>query len=277
MKQGTLEELKRPAPYQPGAPLWTHPHIAGEMLKAHLNPDTDAASYRPECIDAICNHLYRTMNLQPGDRVADLGCGPGLYCRRLADRGLRMIGLEQSENSLRYARTLCAGQGVVFRQGSYLEAFGENELEAAILVSQDYGVLMPQQRICLLQNIHAALTDGGCFALDVSTVAAYQARLQEPPANWETSDGGFWRATPYVLLHAVHPYPEQPALCDLYAVLTDAEETVYRIWQTYYTPDTLRGELLAAGFQVEAVWGGLDGKLWTEKSPVMGALCRKKA
>ena len=91
MKQGTLEELKRPAPYQPGAPLWTHPHIAGEMLKAHLNPDTDAASYRPECIDAICNHLYRTMNLQPGDRVADLGCGPGLYCRRLADRGLRMV------------------------------------------------------------------------------------------------------------------------------------------------------------------------------------------
>ncbi|MES9995603.1 DVU_1556 family methyltransferase [Desulfovibrio aminophilus] len=41
----------------------------------------------------------------PGDRVADLGCGPGATLGLLYDRGLRALGLDISEDFLLRART----------------------------------------------------------------------------------------------------------------------------------------------------------------------------
>lgn len=40
----------------------------------------------------------------PERKVLDLGCGPGFAARYLADQGLQMIGLDASEEMLRWAR-----------------------------------------------------------------------------------------------------------------------------------------------------------------------------
>lgn len=67
--------------------LWTDPHIAQQMLKAHLNPNTDSASRRAAFIEASVNWLQTQFNVRPGTRIADFGCGPGLYTTRLAQLG----------------------------------------------------------------------------------------------------------------------------------------------------------------------------------------------
>ncbi len=53
--------------------LWTDPHISEQMLRFHLDPSTDAASRRPEFIDASAAWIARTFELGPGRRVDDLG------------------------------------------------------------------------------------------------------------------------------------------------------------------------------------------------------------
>ena len=75
-----LQQLQqRPEPFTPGAPLfWDDPHISKGMLAAHLNPNTEAASRRPEVIDRSVAWLVDTLGLREGDAVVDLGCGPGL-------------------------------------------------------------------------------------------------------------------------------------------------------------------------------------------------------
>ena len=178
-------------------------------------------------------------------------------------------GIDQSENSLQYAKTLCKGQSASFVQGSYLAPFGENAFDAALMISQDYGVLPPKERQTLLANVRRALRSGGLFALDVPTPAACAERAREPATGWESAEGGFWREEPYLTLHAFHRYPEIPAACDLYAVLTD-NIAVYRIWQTFFTEESLRREMEEAGFRVRSVWGDLTGALLEEKSPVIG-------
>jgi SAM-dependent methyltransferase len=272
--QNWQSELDRPAPYQSGAPLWTHPHIAGEMLKAHLDPETDAASYRPESIRAICEHLQTAMGWTTQSQIVDLGCGPGLYCHAIATAGAAVTGIDQSANSLRYARALCHDQKAHFVKASYLEPFGENAFDAALLISQDYGVLSPSQRQTLLGNIRLALKPGGRFALDVPSLAAYAERSGQPTTEWETSQGDFWRPRPYLLLHTIHLYPEINTLCDLYAVM-DSKVTVYRVWQTCFTPESITRELVEAGFRIEQTCSDLQGTPWTETSGVIGILCQK--
>ncbi|MEA4889017.1 MAG: GNAT family N-acetyltransferase [Clostridiaceae bacterium] len=48
-----------PPPYELGEELWNDPHISKMMLAAHLSPETDAASYRPQKIQAICDFCHR--------------------------------------------------------------------------------------------------------------------------------------------------------------------------------------------------------------------------
>ncbi len=272
--QTLLREVKQPLPYAPGAELWNDPHISGEMLKAHLSADTDAASYKPKTIRDICSHLPNAMGLKNGDTIIDLGCGPGLYCRQLLDKGYRVTGVDRSKQSIKHARGLCQGENASFFEASYLEPFGNEDFHAALLIYQDYGVLAPENRKKLLKNIYDALKPGGWFALDVPSLFAFSQRQQKEVSHWSVSEQGFWRPHPYLALEKTYFYPDLSVLCDLVAVL-DEEWTVYRIWQTFFSMDTISCELMEGGFSIEAVWANLKGESCYQDSPVLGLLCRK--
>lgn len=269
-----VNDFDRPAPFTSGAELWNDPHISGEMLKAHLSPDTDAASYKPETIAAISRHLPCAMGLKKGAAIIDLGCGPGLYAREFTAQGFSVTGIDRSENSIHYARELNAGRQAVFVNDSYLKPFGTDCFDAAVMISMDYGVLPPELRQKFLNNVHGALKPGGYFALDVQSFYDF-VRLQKNAAPyWEAAESGFWRPHPYVALSKTHFYPELSVSCDLHVVL-DEEITVYRIWQTYFSPESISKELHESGFEVRAVWGSLTGDPRSDDSRVLGVLCQK--
>lgn len=49
----------------------------------------------------------------PGDRVADLGCGPGVTLALLAEQGLRPVGMDRSPDMLQEAKRRLSGVGLV--------------------------------------------------------------------------------------------------------------------------------------------------------------------
>ncbi len=265
---------QRPKPYEAAEELWNDPYISERMLEAHLSPDTDAASYRPEKIDAICDFLPGAMGVESGGSIVDLGCGPGLYCERLAAKGYRLTGVDGSENSIRYAREHAVGGQTRYIQGSYLDPFGEGEFDAAIMISQDYGVPSPEKRRILLQNIRFALKPGGLFAFDVPSMAAYRSRMDRAAARWSVSDAGFWRPGRHLVLEDTLFYTEIHALCDRYLVIDGLGVKAYRVWQTFFTPESIRQELEENGFTMEAVLSNLAGEPYRDDSPVIGILCR---
>lgn len=270
-----LAFLETPSLYQSGAPLWTEPHIAEEMLKAHLSAETDAASYRPETIEAICSKLPDSMKLPLGASILDLGCGPGLYCKNLAGRGYALTGIDWSENSIRYAKELCKGVSAKLICASYLEPLPHQNYDGAMMISQDYGVLAPKDRQKLLLNIRAAIKRGGRFAFDVSSAAAFEKLKQNASQTWEAAAEGFWRGHPYLTLQKMFLFPDVPASCSLYMVI-DEETTVYRVWQTYFTLNSIERELSENGFEVEKITSGLAGEEWREDSDELGIVCRSR-
>ena len=47
-----IELQQKPEPFAPGEHLfWNDPHISKQMLHAHLDPNIEAASRKPETID----------------------------------------------------------------------------------------------------------------------------------------------------------------------------------------------------------------------------------
>lgn len=272
--QDLLNLADKPFPYEPGAELWNDDYIAKSMLTAHLSPDTDAASYRPQKIDAICDYLAQEFALSPDASIVDLGCGPGLYANRFAAAGFRVMGVDRSHSSITYAQEQPSHNGARFVEASYLEPFGSAEFDAALMVSEDYGVLSPQNRVRLLANIHTALKPKGQLALDVSSLAAYAHRKNSAAANWSATQAGFWRGHPHAVLEKTFFYDEIPSVCDFFAVL-DTEVTVYRIYQTFFTPESLTAELARGGFEVKAVLSSLWGEPYSPDAHTLAVLCEK--
>ncbi len=268
-----MNAVSLPQPYEPGAELWNDPHISKMMLEAHLSQDTDAASYRPEKIQAICAFLIRALGLKDGNSIADLGCGPGLYCSQLAQKGFHMTGVDRSENSIRYAKNHDGNSNYIL--ASYLNPFGVNQFEAALMVSQDYGVLSPQNRKILLGNIHNALKPNGYFAFDVCSLAAFENRKDTAASKWYASDSGFWRPHRHFVLKDTIFYPDILALCDFAAVLDSEGIEAYHIYQSFFSPDSIRAELEENGFRVEAILSNLYGEPYSADSLEIGVICRK--
>ena len=89
---------RRPQPYSvyTAEELWTDPYTAQQMLQYHLNEDLALASRTPDVIASTVAWLQERFNIGDDTRIADFGCGPGLYTTRLAQLGAEVTGIEFS-------------------------------------------------------------------------------------------------------------------------------------------------------------------------------------
>ncbi|MFT3891062.1 MAG: class I SAM-dependent methyltransferase [Anaerolineales bacterium] len=265
---------EKPAPFTPGEPLfWNDPHISSQMLKFHLDPDTEAASRRPEIIDRTVNWLIETLGLKTGASLLDLGCGPGLYTSRFARAGFHVNGLDFSRRSIEYATKYASENAlnINYRYQNYLDLTDENCYDAIFLIYGDFCPLSPEQRKQLLQNISRALKPNGKFVLDVST-----RELRKKYGNkngWYAVQSGFWKPGPHLVLEEGFDYPEQSLWLDQYTTLeVDGKVSVYRNWFQDYTPETITAELSQNGFDVDGFWGDLTGTPYTPDSEWIGLI-----
>ena len=264
----------RPARFAPhGAPFWNDPHIARQMLAAHLNPDTDAASRRPDTIERTVNWLMEALALRPGSTLLDLGCGPGLYCQRFAERGLCVTGLDVSGGSLAYARGVSDSHalGIQYVEADYLTLDAEAAYDAITLIYYDLGVLPDDARDELLRRIRRALRPGGRFTFDLKTPAS--PRPPDGTSRWQVSSAGFWRAGPCLELHQTFWYSETATeLRQTTIVDPDGTATVYRIWEQLYTPATITEVLQRQGFRVRHLGEDLAGTAYRAESTSLGII-----
>lgn len=269
-----IERLeRRPEPFEGGdADLWTDPSVVPQLLSAHLDPDTDAASRRPARIAAEVDWLVETLDLGQGARVLDLGCGPGLYSSALAGRGCAVTGVDISRHSLEHARRAAAEAGleITYLETDYRALEDRSGFDAAIIVYLDFGVLSEGDRREVLRRARRALKPRGRLAFDVVTTAAGRPE----GATWAAhTGGGFWRRGPHFVLERKLDYPSLELSCAEHAVIDGGGAvTVYRIWEQRFTRDGLERLLHEAGFEVTHVAADLTGADWTPEAETMAVV-----
>ena len=271
------EIQRRPRPFAPGEPLfWDDPHISQQMLAAHLTPQADAASRRHQIIDLEVAWLIVALHLGEGMSAIDLGCGPGLYASGLAQRRVRVTGVDYSHLALAYARDYARAHelDVTYVYQDYLTLAVESRFDAALLANGDFCALSPEDRRKLLGNIYHALKPGGRFALDVIT-PRFQVTHQIEN-RWYVAEHGFWREERHLVLEEGFGYPREEAFVNQYTIIEeDGTATIYRNWFQTYSPTTIIRELEESGFLVEVVGANLRGDAYTDASEWIGIVAQK--
>ncbi|MFP4197314.1 MAG: class I SAM-dependent methyltransferase [Methanomassiliicoccales archaeon] len=274
---GLLERyMIRPPMFTPGKEFWSDPYISGNILRAHLDPRVEVASRSPEDIEASVDWLMDHLDLGPGSRVLDLGCGPGLYAERLASRRAEVTGVDISRRSIEHARGRAEDKGldIDYRHGDYLEEDLGTGYDAAFLIYGDLCTLPDPDRDLLLGKVRRALRSGGKFAFDVMTMNHRAAR--EFGNRWYACSEGFWRSDPHLVLEHAFGYPEHDTFMEQYLVIDqEGEVDVYRVWFHYYSRKTIYRVLEENGFHLDGTWADLKGTPFSEGSHWIGVVASR--
>lgn len=232
--------------------LWTDKHLAGQLLKAHLELDNDVASRNRKTMARTVEWIGAEI---PADaRIVDLGCGPGLYAERFAARGWRVTGIDISANSLRFARQSSRRQGLAidYIRGNYLRRV-PGQHDVALCIYCDFGALRPSEQSLFLRNVHAALTSGGLLFFDAFMDGISATKRVGRHWSWHAR-GGFWSPEPYYLLEETRHFPDECAW-GYRAIVVDAKTGAsreYVLWDYYFTQESITALLRRHGFAVEA-------------------------
>lgn len=228
--------------------LWTEPHLAKQMLRLHLSQDTLLASRPLGAIDRFIDWIDGTVGLD-GKSVCDLGCGPGLYTNRCAERGAIVHGLDFSRSSIDYAKTHEPSncEPVTYQVSNYLTDPLPVQQDVVTLIYCDLCPLSPIQRETLLNKIRQTLKPSGSFVFDVFSVQAFEG-VREGVSYGQNYMNGFWSARDYFAFQHTFRYEDDSVSLDHYTVIErDRTWDIYN-WLQYFSPDDIRVELRQAGF-----------------------------
>lgn len=240
--------------------FWDDPHISAQMLRHHLDPDSDASSRSHAFIERSVAWLVEVLGLEGGSRVLDLGCGPGLYAVGLARRGVRVVGVDVSRRSLAYLREAAGNEGLPVEtvHGSSLDVDLRGPHDAAILIYEDYCALSPAQRHLLLTRVREALRPGGQLIFDVTAAPAFEHH-SEGVREFDDADTSFWSAEPYRGVQETFTYPELRLVLNRFIITVAGSTREFWNWMQCLTVDEVAAELGEAGLAVEAVYGDVAG------------------
>jgi SAM-dependent methyltransferase len=253
------------------AQFWSDEHISKGMLEAHLNPNTDAASRKPAFIDQATTWIASL--LPPGSTLLDIGCGPGLYTKRLAERGLTVTGLDFSARSIAYAKEHDPKSTYVLQ--SYLEMEFENAFDMITLIWCDYAALVPEDRLNLLHRVHRALKPGGYFLFDVFTPLWNQGKKESQ--SWSINDkGGFWSAHPHICFDADFYFENNLIDVNRIVLIEEQEVRCLNIWNTCFTKESVQDELQPMGFTVLQFYASVTGIPYSDSTNTLCVVATKK-
>lgn len=195
--------------------------------------------------------LVEVLGLAPGDRVLDVGCGPGRHAHELGRRGMRVHGVDISERFVQLAAQ-GAPDGVTFARADARDLPFDAEFDAAISLCQGAFGLVGAGPGTRATRAEAPLDPDG-------QVLAGMARAVRP--------GGRVVASAFSSYFAVRFLEDQDTFDADRGV--NHERTVVRseagddrevdLWTSCFTPRELRLLAGAAGLDVDAVWSVTPG------------------
>jgi SAM-dependent methyltransferase len=179
--------------------------------------------------------LIDVLDLQPGMRVLDVGCGPGRHVHALSARGLDVVGLD-----IAAAFLANAGPGTWVRSDARRLPFPSGSFDAAISLCQGgFGLLGGHDDQLVLDQMAQVVKRGGRVA--VSAFSAYfVVRHLERGETFDAASG---------VNH------ERAEVRD-----PDGRAETFDLWTTCFTPRELRLMAAAAGLQVTGVWSVRPGQ-----------------
>ncbi len=257
--------------------LWKDDHTSKEMISFHLNKEIDVASRHEAFIERSVEWITSHFNVGAGTKIADFGCGPGLYAARLAEIQAYVTGIDFSNRSIQYAQEVANREGlsIHYVTENYLDYETDDRFYLILMIMCDFCALSPTQRKKMLSKFQTFLEPNGSVLLDVYSLNAFEQR--EEIAKYETNLlDGFWSPNEYYGFLNTFKYEKEKVVLDKYTLIeADRTWTVYN-WLQYFSSESLKREFVECGFTVDELYSDVAGTPFDPKANEFAVVAKKQ-
>ncbi len=257
---------QRPEPFETytAKNMWDDEHVSKKLLASHLDEESEPASRPHAFISKSADWIIDKFSLADGHRVADLGCGPGLYATRFAATGAAVTGIDFSRRSINYAVGEARKQGlsIDYVLGDYLEYRPNRKFDLITTLYCDLCALSTDQRRRLLEGFRDMLVDGGSILLDVFSLQAFAERQESTGCGFRYMDG-FWAPSDYWGFCRTFKYDQEKVVLDKYTIIEPGRSRRIYNWLQYFSFDSLVKEFAECGLRIVERYSDLTGKPYT--------------
>jgi SAM-dependent methyltransferase len=203
-----------------------------EPIAEHLGSAYLRYSFTKGTVQEV-DFVVEVLGLKRGDRVLDVGCGPGRHSHELARRGIIAHGIDISRRFIDLA-TQDAPVGATFERADARAMAFHDEFDAAICLCQGaFGLMTASgENDAVLEGIAVALRPGGQLAL--SAFSSYFVVKYHESATFDAATG---------ISH------ERTEIRDEAGVATEVD-----LWTTCFTPRELGLMCERAGLEPIDIW-----------------------
>ena len=269
----------RPRPFElyTARELWTDEHTSAQMLAYHLDEEVELSSRSGAFIDRSVEWIVSHLGAGKGTKVADFGCGPGLYTIRLARRGAEVTGIDFSKRSIDHARETAVAEGLSIRyiNESYLELELDDRFDLVTMIMCDLCALSPEQRRTMLRKFHGLLAPGGAVLLDVYSLAAFAGCREQAICEMNLMNG-FWSPHRYYGFLNTFKYDQEKVVLDKFTIVEEARTRTIYNWLQYFSPEDLQQELNDCGLDVERRYADVAGSPYNPEHTEFAVVARKR-
>jgi len=220
--------------------------------------------------------IVSRFNVGMGTKIADFGCGPGLYAMRLAQRQADVTGIDFSKRSIQYAQGVATREGlnIHYVNQNYLEFETDDRFDLILMIMCDFCALSPTQRRKMLSKFNTILKPEGSVLLDVYSLTAFDQR--EEAAIYESNLlNGFWSPNKYYGFLNTFKYEKEKVVLDKYTLIeASRSRTVYN-WLQYFSPEALEREFVDCGFKIEELYSDVAGSPVDQETTEIAVVAKK--
>jgi len=266
----------RPFEFYTASDLWTDEHTSEKMLAYHLNEDIDVSSRNARFIKRSVDWIASHFNVGAGTKIADFGCGPGLYTTRFAQRQADVTGIDFSKRSIGYAQEVATREGlsIHYVNENYLEFETGNRFQLVLMIMCDFCALSPMQRRLMLNKFYTILEPGGSVLLDVYSLTAFNEREETSMYGANLLDG-LWSSNKYYGFLNTFKYEREKVVLDKYTLIEEAHTRTAYNWLQYFSPETLEREFVECGFGVEKLYADVAGSPFLSESKEFAVVAKR--
>ena len=240
---------------------WNNPAFSERMLKMHLSQAHDMASRRNELIEKQIKWIDEYVLKMKPSRILDIGCGPGLYIKKLHGLQHQCTGIDFSPASINYARTQCPES--TFLLDDVRDANYGNNYDLVMLLFGEINVFSPKECLQILHKSYNALKKGGVLLIEAHLFESVK-KMGSAPRSWSKSgskaafaslfdpivDEGLFSDQPHITLIEHNWSEEEKVSLSSFWILEEGKELTHYVSTTKaYSDEEYKAMLQEALFE----------------------------
>lgn len=238
---------------------WYETYFDENYLKIYMNRNEEASNKELES-------LMEWVSWEPGQHVLDLCCGFGRHSRWLAQKGLRVTGVDLSTTLLQEAIRRTINQDIRYMHADARNIPFHEEMDLVVSMFTSFGYFPEDtENALVISRVSQALKPGGYFLFDYLNPGYLRLHLNP----FSSSTQGDMVINQYRSI-------QEPYVCKKIIINENDKEKQYEERIRLYDLDSMTAMLEQNHLQIHHLFGDYDASSYDlTESPRMIFICQK--